>query len=140
MKRKESRPAYRKRCEFLNYSFACGRKEDDTDSHPFPSRFTADSAQSNQTNKSRLEILQTREQHLQELFDGAKERLAELTKDQGKYTELLKGLILQVREADDEPAWQVVNQAVCNVFCLLSISTGTAAADGGKGHCILQID
>ncbi|UZJ54275.1 hypothetical protein CBS101457_003595 [Exobasidium rhododendri] len=52
-------------------------------------------SQSNQTNKSRLQILQTREQHLQDLFDGAKERLAELTKDQSKYSKLLKGLILQ---------------------------------------------
>lgn len=61
-----------------------------------PSLVTPRSAQSNQTNKSRLQILQTREQHLQELFDGAKERLAELTKDQAKYSELLNGLILQV--------------------------------------------
>lgn len=54
------------------------------------------SAQSNQTNKSRLQVLQTREQHLQDLFDGAKEKLKELSGDEGKYSELLKGLILQV--------------------------------------------
>ncbi len=33
------------------------------------------SAQSNQTNKSRLKILQTREQHLQSLFDATREKL-----------------------------------------------------------------
>lgn len=52
-------------------------------------------AKSDQTNKSRLELLQTREQHLQKLFDDARARLNELTKDQSKYEQLLQGLILQ---------------------------------------------
>lgn len=57
------------------------------------------SAKSEQTNKSRLRILQTREHHLQELFDGARGRLTDLVQDQGKYQGLLTGLILQVRVA-----------------------------------------
>ncbi|PWN52706.1 ATPase, V1/A1 complex, subunit E, partial [Violaceomyces palustris] len=52
-------------------------------------------AKSNQTNKSRLQILQTREEHLQSLFEEARQKLGELTKDRAKYTELLEGLILQ---------------------------------------------
>ncbi|KAN0061357.1 V-ATPase V1 sector subunit E [Thecaphora frezii] len=52
-------------------------------------------AQSNQSNKSRLKILQTREQHLQTLFDQAKERLSGLTEDQQTYKQLLQKLILQ---------------------------------------------
>ncbi|PWY97231.1 ATPase, V1/A1 complex, subunit E [Testicularia cyperi] len=52
-------------------------------------------AQSNQTNKSRLKILQTREQHLQSLFDAARDKLSDITKDQGAYKKLLGDLILQ---------------------------------------------
>ncbi len=54
------------------------------------------SAQSNQTNKSRLKVLQTREQHLQSLFDAAREKLDGVSKDQEKYKKLLGQLILQV--------------------------------------------
>lgn len=53
------------------------------------------SEQSNQTNKSRLKLLQTREQHLQSLFDATKDKLDELTADQDKYKKLLTQLILQ---------------------------------------------
>ncbi|KAJ1023145.1 hypothetical protein NDA16_003298 [Ustilago loliicola] len=52
-------------------------------------------AQSNQTNKSRLKILQTREQHLQSLFDAARDKLNDIAKDQEKYKKLLSQLILQ---------------------------------------------
>lgn len=52
-------------------------------------------AQSNQTNKSRLKILQTREQHLQSLFDATREKLDGIAKDQEKYKKLLSQLILQ---------------------------------------------
>lgn len=56
-------------------------------------------AQSNQTNKSRLKILQTREQHLQSLFDAARDKLNDIAKDQEKYKKLVGQLILQVRLA-----------------------------------------
>lgn len=52
-------------------------------------------ASSNQTNASRLKVLQTREQHLQELFEQARSGLGELTRDQSKYAQLLEGLVLQ---------------------------------------------
>lgn len=68
-----------------------------------PSLFASlSSAKSEQTNKSRLRILQTREQHLQELFDGSRKRLTELTKDQSKYQDFLQGLILQVSTDGDK--------------------------------------
>lgn len=41
-------------------------------------------------------MLQTREQHLQELFEQARSGLGELTRDQSKYAQLLEGLVLQV--------------------------------------------
>ncbi|PWO00038.1 putative vacuolar ATP synthase subunit E [Tilletiopsis washingtonensis] len=52
-------------------------------------------AASNQTNASRLKVLQSREAHLQELFEAARGRLEELSKDQSKYQELLTKLVLQ---------------------------------------------
>jgi V-type H+-transporting ATPase subunit E len=41
-------------------------------------------------------VLQSREAHLQELFEAARGRLEELSKDQSKYQELLTKLVLQV--------------------------------------------
>lgn len=61
----------------------------------FSACFIPHSAQSNQTNKSRLKILQTREQHLQSLFDATREKLDGIAKDQEKYKKLLGQLILQ---------------------------------------------
>ena len=58
--------------------------------HPPPS------AQSTQLNKSRLRLLQRREEHLQSLFEKAREQLLVLSKDEGRYAQLLEGVILQV--------------------------------------------
>jgi len=52
-------------------------------------------AQSTQTNKSRLRLLQAREQYLQDLFDNAREQILTLSKEQGKYEQLLQGLVVQ---------------------------------------------
>lgn len=54
------------------------------------------SAESNATNKSRLEILQARESHLNDLFEEARNKLATLAeKDTKKYGTLLADLITQ---------------------------------------------
>lgn len=55
------------------------------------------SAQSTQTNKSRLKLLQRREEHIQDLFDTTREQISEIAKDEGRYSQLLEGFILQVR-------------------------------------------
>lgn len=55
------------------------------------------SAQSTQLNKSRLRLLQRREEHIQDLFQNAREALLELSKDEGRYVQLLEGIIIQVR-------------------------------------------
>ncbi|CAO1622758.1 unnamed protein product [Parajaminaea phylloscopi] len=52
-------------------------------------------AESNATNKSRLEVLQARESHLQDLFEAARSKLASLSEDKQKYGPLLTQLILQ---------------------------------------------
>ncbi|WFD38028.1 V-ATPase V1 sector subunit E [Malassezia japonica] len=52
-------------------------------------------AKSNQSNKARLEVLKLREESLQGLFESARERLTELTKDSKKYKALLEELLLQ---------------------------------------------
>lgn len=53
-------------------------------------------AKSNQTNKARLQQLDIREELLGDVFESASKGLAELTKDEGKYAELLEKLTLQV--------------------------------------------
>jgi len=52
-------------------------------------------AQSTLTNKSRLKLLQAREQHLQDLFSEARERLVQLPQDKAQYSQLLESSILQ---------------------------------------------
>jgi V-type H+-transporting ATPase subunit E len=54
------------------------------------------SAQSNQINKSRLRVLQARQQMLDELFDEARSKLTSVSKDKSQYPALLKDLVLQV--------------------------------------------
>ncbi|GAA5984429.1 hypothetical protein JCM10908_003343 [Rhodotorula pacifica] len=50
---------------------------------------------SNQNNKARLQLLEKREELLEKVFDEAKSKLGETTKDEKKYSELLKDLVLQ---------------------------------------------
>lgn len=58
------------------------------------------SAKSTQTNKSRLKLLQRREEHIQDLFDTTREQISEIAKDDGRYSQLLEGFILQVRSCN----------------------------------------
>ena len=55
------------------------------------------SAQSTATNKARLKLLQAREQHLQELFDKAREQIVHFSEERGRYEQLLQSVIVQVR-------------------------------------------
>ncbi|PWN22112.1 putative vacuolar ATP synthase subunit E [Microstroma glucosiphilum] len=52
-------------------------------------------SESNATNKARLSVLQARDSHLEDLFEGAREKLVGLSKDEKKYSTLLKDLITQ---------------------------------------------
>ncbi|KAH8550736.1 ATP synthase subunit [Umbelopsis sp. PMI_123] len=52
-------------------------------------------AQSNQINKSRLRVLQARQQMLDELFEETRSQLTSVSKDSSKYPNLLKDLVLQ---------------------------------------------
>lgn len=55
------------------------------------------SAISNQNNKARLQLLEKREELLEQVFDEAKSKIGEVAKDEKKYQALLKDLVLQVR-------------------------------------------
>ncbi|TVY49675.1 V-type proton ATPase subunit E, partial [Lachnellula occidentalis] len=46
-------------------------------------------------NKTRLKVLSARQELLDGIFEQAQKRLGEATKDQGKYTEILKNLMLE---------------------------------------------
>lgn len=61
----------------------------------FPFKTTRVSAQSNLTNKSRLKLLHRREEQLQELFAIARSQIVTFAEDEGRYTQLLEGAIVQ---------------------------------------------
>ncbi|KAF9008725.1 ATPase V1/A1 complex subunit E [Cyathus striatus] len=52
-------------------------------------------AQSTLTNKSRLKLLHRREEHLQDLFLNARNSLASLSQQEGRYIQFLEGIIVQ---------------------------------------------
>lgn len=62
------------------------------------------SAQSTLTNKARLKLLHRREEHLQDLFSGAREDIAKLAGDDGRYVQFLEGITLQALLQILEPA------------------------------------
>jgi V-type H+-transporting ATPase subunit E len=53
-------------------------------------------AASNITNKSRLRILNARQEVLNSIFEDARKRLPDIQKDKKKYGDLLKNLVLEV--------------------------------------------
>ena len=67
-------------------------------SHPSTTSRTdypTDRAQSTLTNKSRLKLLQQREEHLQDLFSTARASIEALAADEGRYAQFLEGVIVQ---------------------------------------------
>lgn len=54
------------------------------------------SSQSTALNKSRLEVLRSRAEHLDSIFDETKIKVKELSKNSDKYQSVLEGLILEV--------------------------------------------
>ncbi|KAH9950827.1 ATPase V1/A1 complex subunit E [Amylocystis lapponica] len=52
-------------------------------------------AQSTLTNKSRLKLLQQREEHLQDLFSTTRELIVDLSRDEARYVQFLEGVIVQ---------------------------------------------
>lgn len=56
---------------------------------------TIASAQSNLTNKSRLQLLHRREEHLQDLFSISRSGVQQLASDNGRYVQFLEGVIVQ---------------------------------------------
>jgi len=58
-------------------------------------------------NKTRLKVLSARQELLDGIFEQAQKKLGDVTKDKGKYTEVLKNLILEGFYALNEPKVQV---------------------------------
>lgn len=46
-------------------------------------------------NQARLKALKVREDHVRNVLDEARKKLIEVSKDQGKYSEIVKQLIIQ---------------------------------------------
>lgn len=54
-------------------------------------------------NKTRLKVLGARQELLDSIFEAAQKKLTDATKDKGKYTDILKNLMLQGFYALNEP-------------------------------------
>ena len=64
-------------------------------------------ARSTVANKTRLKVLGARQELLDDIFEAARGRLAEGTKDKGKYQAVLRSLVLEGMYAMNEPELQV---------------------------------
>lgn len=82
---------------------------------------------SNMLNASRLKVLKAREDHISVLLDLAKERLAVVTQDQGRYKSILEGLtaqclcqlhepqlLIRCRKADEHLIKEILPSAVAS--------------------------
>jgi V-type H+-transporting ATPase subunit E len=68
-------------------------------------------ATSNHINKSRLKVLQAREEMLEQLYAESREQLQQISQDNSKYAELLRDLVLQGFYSLMEPEVVVVCRA-----------------------------
>lgn len=70
-------------------------------------RMSQQITQSTVANKTRLKVLSARQELLDSIFEQAQGKLKEATKDKGKYTEILKNLLLEGMYALNEAKLQV---------------------------------
>ncbi|CCD47905.1 hypothetical protein ACHAO1_007987 [Botrytis cinerea] len=70
-------------------------------------RMSQQITQSTVANKTRLKVLSARQELLDGIFEQAQGKLKEATNDKGKYTEILKNLLLEGMYALDEGKLQV---------------------------------
>ncbi|KAJ6600779.1 vacuolar H+ ATPase E1 [Mycena sp. CBHHK59/15] len=82
-------------------------------------------AQSTLTNKSRLKLLNRREDHLQELFATSRASVLSLAKDDGRYVQFLEGVIVQGYLQVLEPS--VTVHARKRDVALATLAAGSAA-------------
>ena len=90
------------------------------------------SAQSTLTNKSRLKLLQQREEHLQDLFSTARDAVDALARDEGRYAQFLEGAIVQGYLHLLEPAATV--HARAKDVALAERAAGAAAGYGAGAY------
>ena len=86
------------------------------------------SAQSTSTNKSRLRVLQAREQLLQDLFTEARSKVSGLSVDEGRYSQLLEGIIVEVRRI------QKSDFALSHALTLVYGKVGSTTHTGARGY------
>ncbi|PSR78036.1 hypothetical protein PHLCEN_2v7599 [Hermanssonia centrifuga] len=103
-------------------------------------------AQSTLTNKSRLKLLQQREEHLQDLFATARSSIVELSAEEGRYVQFLENVAVQgflsllepevtvhTREKDVEIAERAVENAK-NVYTEISGRTVKTSVNGSLSN------
>lgn len=84
------------------------------------------SAHSTLTNKSRLKLLQQREEHLQDLFDSARAQIVDLASQEGRYVQFLEGVIVQGFLTLMEPEGTVKARAKDEAVVKKAVSTAQA--------------
>ncbi len=98
------------------------------------------------TNKSRLKLLQQREEHLQDLFATARSSIVELSAEEGRYVQFLENVAVQgflsllepevtvhTREKDVEIAERAVENAK-NVYTEISGRTVKTSVNGSLSN------
>jgi len=98
--------------EFTNEKAKLVRAEKDAIDATYQKKFKQASmsqqiTQSTVANKTRLRVLSARQELLDRLFEEAAKKLHDVSKDKGKYQEVLKNLILEGAYALNEPKLQV---------------------------------
>jgi len=78
-------------------------------------------AQSTSTNKSRLRVLQAREQLLQDLFSEARGRISDLSAEEGRYVQLLQGIVLEAMLRILEPEVTVIVQKTDEILAKTAV-------------------
>ena len=74
------------------------------------------SQSSNLLNQARLRVLKARDEHVSNVLNDSKSKLGDITKDQQKYSQLLQGLIAQVRSIEFYNYNTIVHTFIFKIF------------------------
>lgn len=70
-------------------------------------------------NQARLKVLKVREDHVRAVLDEARKRLGEVTRDQGKYAEIIKTLVLQGLYQVNYSYWNLIYDVKFFIFTVI---------------------
>lgn len=87
-------------------------------------------------NQARLKVLKVREDHVRNVLDEARKRLGEVTRDQGRYSQVLKSLVIQsLYQVIDNESKFFVNSIGSFLSSVFTHSIFFITVDGIPHHC-----